>query len=158
LELAPAKFAFDTTRAADRARRHNLRHRGAAYSNARSILGRDSNAGGDAIDASIERIVATAFGAFAGALEANFFKANLIAFAVAVFLLGLLSIPFRLEKTAYRYASITLAIIVLIPRTAPPWAVALHRFIEVSVGILVALAIVAFWPEHQGRGARRPVE
>jgi hypothetical protein len=31
------------------------------------------------------------------------------------------SIPFRLEKTAYRYAGITLAIIVLIPRSAPAW-------------------------------------
>jgi uncharacterized membrane protein YgaE (UPF0421/DUF939 family) len=104
---------------------------------------------GATLTISIERIVATAVGASVGAIEANFFHGNLIAFAVAVFLLGLLSIPFRLEKTAYRYASITLAIIVLIPRTATPWVVALHRFIEVSVGILVALAMVAFWPEHR---------
>jgi uncharacterized membrane protein YccC len=59
------------------------------------------------------------------------------------------SIAFRLEKTAYRYASITLAIIVLIPRTAAPWTIALHRFLEVSVGIIVAIAVVAVWPEHQ---------
>jgi len=97
---------------------------------------------------SIERIVATAVGASVGAVEANYFRSNIIVFAIAVFLLGLLSIPFRLEKTAYRYASITLAIIVLIPRSAPAWAVALHRFTEVSVGIIVALVIVAFWPEH----------
>ena len=63
--------------------------------------------------------------------------------------MGLLSIAFRLEKTAYRYASITLTIIVLIPRSAAPWMIALHRFIEVSVGIIVALAVVALWPEHQ---------
>ena len=31
-----------------------------------------------------------------------FFGANLIAFALAIFLIGLLSIVFRLEKTAYR--------------------------------------------------------
>src|SRR5439155_14850327 len=37
----------------------------------------------------------------------------------------------------------------LIPRSAPPWSVGLHRFIEVSVGIIVALAVVALWPEHQ---------
>ena len=88
-------------------------------------------------------------GASVGALEANFFGANLVAFALAIFLVGLLSIAFRLEKTAYRYASITLTIIVLIPRLAAPWMIALHRFIEVSVGIIVALAVVAVRPEHR---------
>jgi hypothetical protein len=43
-------------------------------------------------------------------------RANLVAYAVAIFLVGLLSFAFRLEKTAYRYASITLTIIVLITR------------------------------------------
>jgi uncharacterized membrane protein YccC len=61
-------------------------------------------------------IAATAVGASVGALEANYFRANLVAYAVAIFLVGLLSFAFRLEKTAYRYASITLTIIVLIPR------------------------------------------
>src|ERR1700724_4176991 len=56
---------------------------------------------------SLERIVATAVGASVGALEANFFGANLVAFALAIVLIGLLAIAFRLEKTAYRYASIT---------------------------------------------------
>ena len=60
-----------------------------------------------------------------------------------------LSIAFRLEKTAYHYASITLTIIVLIPRLAAPWSIALHRFIEVSVGIIVALTVVAVWPERR---------
>jgi uncharacterized membrane protein YccC len=104
---------------------------------------------GATLTLSIERIVATAVGASVGALEANYFRSNLIAYAVAVFLLGLLSIAFRLEKTAYRYTSITLTIIVLIPRSVSPWSVGLHRFIEVSVGIIVALAVVALWPEHQ---------
>ena len=98
---------------------------------------------------SIGRIVATAVGASVGALEANYFKSNLVAFAVAIFLVGLLPIAFRLEKAAYRYASITLTIIVLIPRSAAPWIVASHRFLEVSVGIIVALALVALWPEHR---------
>jgi uncharacterized membrane protein YgaE (UPF0421/DUF939 family) len=94
---------------------------------------------------SIERIVATAV----GAIESNYFGANLIAFAVAIFLLGILSLAFRLEKTAYRYASITLAIIVFIPRVNAAWNVAAHRFIEVSVGILVAVAFVAVWREER---------
>src|SRR5437016_4496350 len=104
---------------------------------------------GATLTLSFERIVATAVGASVGALEANYFGGNLVAFVFAIILLGLLSKLFRLEKTAYRYASITLAIIVLIPRLNAPWIVALHRFIEVSVGIVVALAVVALWPEHQ---------
>jgi uncharacterized membrane protein YgaE (UPF0421/DUF939 family) len=104
---------------------------------------------GATLTLSIERIVATAVGASVGALEANYCGANLAAFAIAIVLIGLLSIAFRLEKTAYRYASITLAIIVLIPRSAAPWVIALHRFLEVSVGIIVALAVVALWPEQQ---------
>jgi uncharacterized membrane protein YgaE (UPF0421/DUF939 family) len=104
---------------------------------------------GATLTLSTERIVATAVGASVGALEANYFGGNLVAFALAIVLIGMLSIAFRLEKTAYRYASITLAIIVLIPRSAPAWAIALHRFLEVSVGIIVALAVVALWPEHQ---------
>jgi len=104
---------------------------------------------GATLTLSLERIVAAAVGASIGALEANFFGANLVAFALAIILIGLLSIAFRLEKTAYRYASITLTIIVLIPRSAAPWMIALHRFIEVSVGIIVALAVVALWPEHR---------
>ena len=41
-------------------------------------------------------------------------------FAVAIVLIGLLSIAFRLEKATSRYASITLAIIILIPRAGVP--------------------------------------
>jgi uncharacterized membrane protein YccC len=56
-------------------------------------------------------------GASLGAVESTYFGSNLIVFALAIFLLGLLSFGFRLEKTGYRYASVTLTIIVLIPRT-----------------------------------------
>jgi len=104
---------------------------------------------GATLTLSIGRIIATAVGASVGALEVIYFGANLVAFTVAIFLVGLLPIAFRLEKSAYHYASITLAIIVLIPRSAPAWTIALHRFLEVSVGIIVALAVVALWPEHQ---------
>jgi uncharacterized membrane protein YgaE (UPF0421/DUF939 family) len=107
---------------------------------------------------SIERIIATAVGALVGALLTSYFTENLLAFAVAVFVLGLLCAAFRMEKTAYRYASVTLAIIVLIPRSNAAWIVALHRFFEVSVGILVALALVAVWPEHQPESAKQNAE
>ena len=65
-------------------------------------------------------VAPTAMGASVGALEANYFGANLVAFSLAIVLIGLLSIASRLEKTAYHYVSIILTIIVLIPRSAAP--------------------------------------
>ena len=103
-------------------------------------------------------IAATALGALAGALLASYFTGNLLVFAAAVFVLGLVCAAFRMEKSAYRYASVTLAIIVLIQRSNAAWIVALHRFLEVSVGILVALALVAVWPEHQPQSAKQGAE
>ena len=97
---------------------------------------------------SIERIVASAMGALVGAINSNYFGSSLVAFAISIFLLGLLSFAFRLRKTAFRYAGVTLAIVVLVPRTSPPFTVAWHRFIEVALGILVGLAVVALWPER----------
>ena len=107
---------------------------------------------------SIERIAATALGAVTGALLASFFTANLLLFAATVFVLGLLCAAFRMEKSAYRYASVTLAIIVLIPRANAAWIVAVHRFVEVSVGLLVALAVTAVWPEPQRDSEKQNVE
>jgi uncharacterized membrane protein YgaE (UPF0421/DUF939 family) len=97
----------------------------------------------------IQRIVASALGALFGAVESTYFDANLIAFATAIFVLGLVSLVFRLERVGYSYAGITLAIIVLIPRAEAPWIAAVHRFAEVSLGILVALTVVAVWREEQ---------
>jgi hypothetical protein len=59
---------------------------------------------------------------------AGYFPGNLLVFAAVVFVLGPLCGAFRMEKTAYRYAGVTLAIIVLIPRSNVAWIVALHRF------------------------------
>jgi uncharacterized membrane protein YccC len=97
----------------------------------------------------VQRIVASALGALLGAIESAYFGANLVAFALTIFVLGLISFALRLERVGYSYAGMTLAIIVLIPRPEPPWIAALHRFAEVSVGIVVALAVVAVWREEQ---------
>jgi len=105
---------------------------------------------GATLTLSIERIVASALGASVGAVESAYFGSNLIVFALAIFFLGILSFVLRLEKTGYRYASVTLTIIVLIPRIGySQWIVAAHRFLEVSIGIVIALAIVAIWQERQ---------
>jgi hypothetical protein len=59
-------------------------------------------------------------------------------------------------KVGYSYACITLVIIVLIPRADMPWIAAAHRFAEVSLGILVALAVVAIWRGSGGSSVTLP--
>ena len=102
---------------------------------------------------SVQRIVATALGACAGALVATYFGASALAFGISAFLLGLFCWLARLEKGAYRYACVTLAIVMLVPRLTTPWAGAVHRFFEVSLGIAVALGVTALWPERESGGA-----
>ena len=104
---------------------------------------------GDTVPLAIERIVASALGASIGAIESTCFGANLLVFALAMLLLGLISCVLRLEKVGYSYACITLVIIVMIPRAETPWIAAAHRFAEVSLGILVALAVVGVWREER---------
>jgi hypothetical protein len=56
--------------------------------------------------------------------------------------------PFRTRMAFWR-GTVTLAIVVLIPRSDPAWLVAFHRFDEVSVGIGVALLLSVIWPERE---------
>jgi uncharacterized membrane protein YgaE (UPF0421/DUF939 family) len=65
-----------------------------------------------------------------------------------VFAIGVVCAGLKVERAAYRYASITLAIVMLVPRVANEWVVALHRFLEVSIGIGVGLVLSAVWSEQ----------
>jgi len=40
--------------------------------------------------------------------------------------------------------------VLLVPRTGPAWQIAFHRFVEVSIGIGVALMFSVVWPEREG--------
>jgi uncharacterized membrane protein YgaE (UPF0421/DUF939 family) len=94
-----------------------------------------------------QRFAGTALGAALGALVATFFSSSALVYGVAVFLSGVLCAILRLDG-AYRFAAITLSIIVLIAHQRPAWIVASHRFVEVSVGIAVALAVAQLWPSR----------
>jgi len=92
-----------------------------------------------------QRFAGTALGAALGALVATFFSSSALVYGVAVLLCGVLCAVLRLDG-AYRFAAITLSIIVLIAHQRPAWIVASHRFVEVSLGIAVALAVAQLWP------------
>jgi uncharacterized membrane protein YgaE (UPF0421/DUF939 family) len=106
---------------------------------------------GAALPVSVQRFAGTAIGAAIGAAVATYFPGSLWAFGIAVFMVGMLCAAFHVERSAYRYASITLAIIMLVPRSTSVWLVAIHRFFEVSLGIAVGLMLSAIWPERQSR-------
>jgi len=103
---------------------------------------------------SLQRIAATALGAAAGALVATYFGGSALAFGISAFLIGLLCWVARLEKGAYRYACVTLTIVMLVPRLTTPWTGAVHRFFEVSLGIAIALLVTALWPERKSAGGK----
>jgi len=94
-----------------------------------------------------QRFAGTALGAVIGALIATFFSSSALVYAVAIFLCGVLCALLRF-RGAYRFAAITLSIILLIAHTHPAWIVASHRFVEVSVGIAVALVVAELWPNR----------
>jgi uncharacterized membrane protein YccC len=104
---------------------------------------------GAALPISVQRFAGTAVGAAAGALAGTYFPGNALAFGIAVFVMGIICTALRVERAAYRYASITLAIVMLVDRAKSEWVIAVHRFFEVSIGIGVGLVITAVWPEHK---------
>lgn len=102
---------------------------------------------GTALPISAQRFAGTLVGAAVGALTATYFPGNVFVFGLAVFVIGLLCAALGVERAAYRYASITLAIVMLVTRSEQAWLIAIHRFAEVSLGIAVGLAFTALWPE-----------
>jgi uncharacterized membrane protein YccC len=104
---------------------------------------------GAAAAVSWQRFVGTVLGAVVGGIVARYFGPHVLIFAVCVFLLGLLAALVHADRSAYRFGGITLAIVLLIPRTRPAWEVAFHRFAEVSIGIGVALIFAWVWPEKE---------
>jgi uncharacterized membrane protein YgaE (UPF0421/DUF939 family) len=91
-----------------------------------------------------QRFVGTALGAALGALIASYFAPSWIAYGIGIFVCGIFSAVLRL-RGAYRFAAIALSIVLLISHDRSPWVVAFHRFVEVSLGIAVALVVTLVW-------------
>ncbi len=105
---------------------------------------------GAAWKVSLKRLEGTALGAIVGGLLASYFGGNIVAFAAAMLGCGLVCVVLRLDRTSYRFAGITLTIIMLVGRAQSAWMIAMHRFVEVSLGIAVGLILTAVWPERHG--------
>lgn len=92
-----------------------------------------------------QRFVGTALGAVLGAALATYFSPSVLVYGLGILLCGVLAWLLRVGG-AYRFAGITLSIVLLIPHASAPWIVGWHRFLEVSLGIAVALAVTMVWP------------
>jgi uncharacterized membrane protein YgaE (UPF0421/DUF939 family) len=95
---------------------------------------------GATIQVSINRLVGTAIGAIVGAAFLILLHMHLWSFAVALAAAILLCAVLNHWET-YRFAGVTVAIVMLVPHAISPWLVGLHRFLEFSVGIVMALLV-----------------
>ncbi len=103
---------------------------------------------GAALGPSWQRFLGTMLGAAVGAIAAKrSVVPDVVVFGASIFSLGLLRVLPRIDLTGYRFGTVTLAIVLMVPRTGAASTIALHRFIEVSIGIGVALALSVVWPE-----------
>ncbi|HEY3862803.1 MAG TPA: FUSC family protein [Verrucomicrobiae bacterium] len=101
-----------------------------------------------------QRLAGTALGAFAGsALAANLGR-GVMAYALGIFGVGVLSALLRLDRPANRFAAIALSIVLLIKRPDSAWIIGLHRFLEVATGILAGMLLSAVWPEPDQETAK----
>lgn len=101
------------------------------------------------LNASGYRLLGTAIGVTLGAAFAALFGPHLWSFAVAVSV-TLLVCGFLGLKDAARLAGVAVAIVMLASHPGRPWTAALHRFLEVSFGIVIAVLFSALnWPQRR---------
>lgn len=107
---------------------------------------------GAAWTVSTRRFLGTALGALVGGVVGSALGGGLLVFGLGIFALGLICGALRLDVSAYRFAGITFAIVALVVHSEPAAAIALHRFVEVTMGILAALFVTAVWPAREPTG------
>ncbi len=108
---------------------------------------------GSTITASRDRIIGTAMGAILGFI-ASPWERHPAAFAIAVTAAMVLCGALELKNSA-RLAGVTISIVMLVQRNGSHWRIALNRFFEVALGILIALLVSTFvWPRRARRHLR----
>lgn len=113
-----------------------------------SILVMQANIG-SSLAASRDRLLGTAAGAFLGAAVASLFGPGLWSTTGAMFLAMLVCGRLSAEKESLRLAALTAALVVSLHLPgANAFAIGLSRFLEVGLGIVVALAVLFAWPSR----------
>ena len=95
-------------------------------------------------EVSRQRLAGSILGSILGALLAISFRHDLLVLMIGAFVMGWICKFLRLSHSAYRFAGVTLVIIAM-PRYDNPSWVAVHRCLEVCVGIVCGMAVLAVW-------------
>jgi uncharacterized membrane protein YgaE (UPF0421/DUF939 family) len=100
------------------------------------------------ISASGHRLLGTAIGVCIGGVFAALFGEKLWAFGIAVTITVLVCGLLGFEDAA-RMAGVAVAIVTLTSHPGHPWIAPLHRFLEVSFGIVIGVLVsTLLWPNR----------
>jgi uncharacterized membrane protein YgaE (UPF0421/DUF939 family) len=93
-----------------------------------------------------QRVVGTAIGVIVGAAFAQLFGQGIWAFGIAVTTTVVICALLGFAEAA-RLSGVAVAIVMLTGHPGRHWIAALHRFLEVSVGVVVAVIVsMLIWP------------
>lgn len=99
-------------------------------------------------DTSKQRFIGTVIGTLVAGIFYYMPLPIPVSLGIGIFVMGLLCSWFNLVLSAFRFAGVTYSIIILLPHAESAWRIGAHRFIEVSIGIAVALIVTAVGPDH----------
>jgi uncharacterized membrane protein YccC len=111
---------------------------------------------GGAWDVSRQRFIGTVLGGAAAMGLVLIFQPGIWPFLIGMLVLGVVCSWLGLQTSAYRFAGITLALIMLAKGNASIWVMALHRLLEVIIGIAVGMAVMSLWPGIIGAAPASP--
>jgi hypothetical protein len=112
---------------------------------------------GTAVTASWNQLAGAAIGATVGAASAAIWGTGILVFGTAVTIAVLLSTALGL-RNSYPMAGFNVAIVMIVPHLDTLWTFALHRFLEVALGGMVALVVTTVvWPSRAHEHARRGI-
>jgi uncharacterized membrane protein YccC len=106
------------------------------------------------LQTSWSRLAGTAIGAVTGAVCYYYLGSHIGSFGFAI-VVAVFACLFMGLKDSYRFAGVTVVIVMLINRPESPWMTAFYRFLEVSLGILVAIGML-FLSDVVGRFTDKP--
>ena len=101
------------------------------------------------------RLAGAAIGAVTGTGAALWLGGSIGSFALAILFVTLVCAAVGRWET-HRFAAVTVAIVMLVAHNEPPWTLALHRFLEVSFGIVTAFALSLAGRKLEARFGEEP--
>ena len=95
------------------------------------------------------RLIGTFLGVLIAAFQISFVPYSLFTYGIAIASLGLLCSSLRLHPSSLRFGGIALTVVVAAADRSSVWLVASTRFVDVALGVIIALLVVRCWPKHE---------